>query len=99
MYQQFIHWLMEHQLKCPFKIIIQIDCPGCGAQRSIIALLQGNFKESFILYPAIFPMLLFLFYSLFSKNFKFNMPKKLNVYSYWCIGLFIAVSYVFKFLF
>ncbi len=28
--------------KCPFHSLTNLDCPGCGSQRSIHALLNGN---------------------------------------------------------
>ena len=32
--------------KCPTKIILGIDCPGCGIQRAIHAFLHGHIKEA-----------------------------------------------------
>ena len=28
--------------RCPFKLVTGLDCPGCGSQRSIHALLTGD---------------------------------------------------------
>ena len=33
-------------------------CPFCGFQRSVASLLRGDLKTSFLIYPALFPMLL-----------------------------------------
>lgn len=33
--------------KCPIKLIFNINCPSCGIQRAIHALLQGHFAEAF----------------------------------------------------
>jgi hypothetical protein len=30
--------------KCPFHYLTGLDCPGCGSQRAIYALLHGNIK-------------------------------------------------------
>lgn len=46
-----ISWLEQIELPCLFKKYFHVDCPGCGFQRSIIALLKGNFAESFLLFP------------------------------------------------
>lgn len=51
----FIQWLQHHLLTCPFKYLTGIDCPGCGFQRSLIALVQGNFHQSLALYPPTIP--------------------------------------------
>ncbi len=32
-------------------------CPGCGLQRSLIALLEGNLGESLAMFPALIPLL------------------------------------------
>ncbi len=69
-----IHWLQHHLLPCPFKHLTGIDCPGCGFQRSVIELLQGNFKQSFLLYPPAIPILLVMVYY-YITLFKVYSPK------------------------
>ncbi|MCK4853518.1 MAG: DUF2752 domain-containing protein [Bacteroidales bacterium] len=54
---KIISWLESHQGSCSFREHAGIDCPGCGLQRSIIALLQGNLVESIMLFPALLPVL------------------------------------------
>ena len=56
-------WIAEdYMLPCLTKKFLGFDCPGCGLQRSVAFLLQGDFVASFEMYPALFPMiLLFLF--------------------------------------
>lgn len=36
------HW----PLRCPFKLITGLQCPGCGNQRALHALLHGHFAEA-----------------------------------------------------
>lgn len=45
-------------LPCLNKALFGIDCPGCGAQRAFIMVLQGDFKSAFFLYPAIYSLIL-----------------------------------------
>ena len=33
------------------------SCPFCGFQRSVVALLRGDLTTSFLLYPALLPIL------------------------------------------
>ena len=40
-------------LPCAYKYFFGIDCPICGAQRSLLLLMQGNFEESFKIYPPL----------------------------------------------
>ncbi len=32
--------------KCPFKLLTGLNCPGCGIQRAVHALLHGRFAEA-----------------------------------------------------
>ncbi len=32
--------------KCPLKLVTGLQCPGCGIQRALHALLQGRFLEA-----------------------------------------------------
>lgn len=59
-------WIAEDfMLPCLTKKFLGFDCPGCGLQRSVALLLQGDFVASFKMYPALFPMIvLFLFIGL-----------------------------------
>lgn len=38
----------EHALipKCPFKLLTGLDCPGCGFQRAMHALLHGDIAQA-----------------------------------------------------
>ena len=45
-------------LPCAYKELFGIDCPTCGAQRSFTLLIEGNFPDSFFMYPPLIPILL-----------------------------------------
>jgi hypothetical protein len=60
-----IRWLEQHMLSCPSKTFFHLDCPGCGIQRSFIALLKGDIYNSLTLYPALLPILVMLGYTMF----------------------------------
>ena len=46
-------------LPCMNKQFFGIECPGCGTQRAIAFLLEGEFYEALKIYPAIYTLLLF----------------------------------------
>ncbi|MDM9630747.1 DUF2752 domain-containing protein [Robiginitalea aurantiaca] len=52
-------WMLQEKLMLPClsKQVLGIDCPGCGLQRSVAFLLKGEFAASFLMYPALLPML------------------------------------------
>jgi hypothetical protein len=40
------------------KSLFEIDCIGCGAQRSLLLLINGDFINAFYQFPAIYTSLL-----------------------------------------
>jgi hypothetical protein len=51
--------------KCPFHTLTGWECPGCGSQRTIHALLHGEFRQAFFHNPLLtlsFPYLLVIVY-------------------------------------
>lgn len=70
-YSNMVEWLQQHLLTCPSKRFLHIDCPGCGFQRSIIALLKGDIMASLQLYPAAIPVLSLVMFTMLHLKFKF----------------------------
>jgi hypothetical protein len=93
----FINWLQNHLLPCPFKYLTGIDCPGCGFQRAVIALLRGDLHQSFKLYPPAIPLLLFFAYGIADSLFKCDTPKDTVKKTLFMItGAIVLVSYGIK---
>ncbi|HRN42122.1 MAG: DUF2752 domain-containing protein [Flavobacteriales bacterium] len=96
MFEKLIFWLESHLFLCPYKTYFNIDCMGCGMQRSFIALLKGNLSESFYLYPALIPLLLMLVFLPLHLVFKFKHGANLLKYFFILnIGI-VVVSYFIK---
>jgi hypothetical protein len=92
----FFNWLQQHLIPCPFKKLTGIDCPGCGFQRSVIALLKGDLAGSIHLYPATIPILfttLFVFVAIKLNWDKRHLVKKTL---YMITGSVILASYAWK---
>ena len=92
----FVDWLEKRQLPCFYKSVFGVECPGCGMQRAIIALLRGEFVESFKLYPALIPtfaMLIFLVVHLF---YHLKNGAKILVSLFVFNVVIIIVSYLYK---
>ena len=49
--------LQDYMLPCVTKQVLGFDCPGCGLQRSIAMLLNGDIPGAFEMYPAIFTLI------------------------------------------
>jgi hypothetical protein len=92
----FIHWLEANQLSCPSKKILQIDCPGCGLQRSFIELLKGNLQSSLHIHPATIPLILFFLFAALQLKCKFKHGNKIIVYSYIFVATILTSNYIYK---
>lgn len=91
-----LHWLETHQLPCPIKYFLQVDCPGCGLQRSLVELLKGNVGNSFSLHPVTIPLLCFFAFAAVQLKFKFKKGNSIIIYSYIFIALIVVSNYIFK---
>jgi hypothetical protein len=84
-------------LPCPFKYLTGIDCPGCGFQRSVIALIQGDLHKSFLFYPPAIPLILFFAYGLADKVFKLDTKNShVKKTGYIIVATIILISYSAK---
>jgi hypothetical protein len=91
-----IGWLEQHQLPCLFKQITHFDCPGCGMQRSVMLLLNGEVLSSFKMYPALAPIILLFGFLLLHLIFRFKKGTAILKYSYiFCAGI-VLLSYIYK---
>jgi hypothetical protein len=62
----------EFMLPCLNKQLFGIDCLGCGAQRAFVLVFQGEFTAAFGMFPAIYPIILLLFFLIINLFFKFK---------------------------
>jgi len=83
-------------IPCPFKYLTSLDCPGCGFQRAVIALLQGNFVESIHLYPPTIPFLLSVLIGSFSYIFNWNKNSNWLKFIYVAAGFVMMINYGYK---
>lgn len=83
-------------LPCLSKQILNITCPGCGLQRAFILLISGDFYQSFIMYPAIY-FILILFILIILKNLfkKIKFQKSINLMAILSIST-IFINYLIK---
>ncbi len=72
---------------CTFKQITGYQCPGCGGQRAVHALLHGNFQEAFRLNALFVSSIPFVMY-FFWKN------PVLKPSAWWVIGGVIVIFWV-----
>lgn len=92
-----ISWLEDHMLPCAYKSFLGFDCPACGAQRSLLLLLKGEIKDSFLIYPPLIPVLsvclVWLVYLLKPRLVKTSFAKKI---SFFVLGI-VMINYIIQF--
>jgi Protein of unknown function (DUF2752) len=84
-------------MPCMNKSMFGIDCLGCGTQRALILITNGEFEKAFFMFPAIYTtILLFAFLGL-------NFVDKTRNYHNFIIPLallnasIMIISYFYKF--
>ena len=92
----FINWLQDHLIPCPFKALTGIDCPGCGFQRSILALIQGDIAKSIYLYPATILLLATGIFTIANARLNLDPKKYIRRTLYISTATIIAVAYAVK---
>ena len=60
----------DYMLPCLNKKYFGFECMGCGIQRSFALLIQGEFIAAFKMYPAIYPLIMFLGFVGYNSFFK-----------------------------
>ena len=71
----------EFLLPCLNKQFFGLECYGCGGQRAMLLLLDGNFAGAFNIFPAIYPLLFLLVFVLINifVKFKFDFSIKIGL--------------------
>lgn len=71
----------DYLIHCPFKYLTGLDCPGCGSQRAIHALLHGDFSKAFIFNPLLIFSIPYLAVGILFEwfSFKYRYPKIRNL--------------------
>ncbi len=85
-------------LPCLNKQLFGIECPGCGAQRSISLLFQGEVVEAFQMYPATFTIIPLLGVLLADNFFNIRYANKIIITLMVSSVVLILGNYILKFL-
>ena len=83
-------------LPCGFKQLTGYDCPGCGFQRSIASLAEGDFTSSFEFYPPLTLILTLFFLLIMHLIFNFKNGAALLKWTFICTTLSILINYILK---
>lgn len=86
----------DFMLPCLNKKLTGLDCPGCGMQRSIHLLAQGDFMGAFQMYPAIYPILALLLFLVTNIFLKLKYAHQIKFMLMLLTAGTIIVSYIIK---
>ncbi|MCD8423323.1 DUF2752 domain-containing protein [Tenacibaculum finnmarkense] len=88
--------LENYMLPCLNKKFFGIDCLGCGIQRALSFIIQGEFTAAFKIYPAIYTLLLLALVLVINFFFDVkNAQKTIRILAVINV-LIIVISYVMK---
>lgn len=83
-------------LPCLNKQVLGVECPGCGLQRSVMLLFEGDFVGAFTMYPAIYPMILLLLFLLADQFVKIKYANTISIGLMISTVAFILINFLFK---
>lgn len=86
----------EFMLPCLNKQLFGFDCIGCGAQRALLLVFKGEFSAAFTMYPAIYSLLLLLFFIVLNFFVKFKKAMLIKNGLIIATAAIMIISYYFK---
>ena len=73
-----------------------MECPGCGLQRAVLLLFDGEFQAAFFMYPAIYPMGLLLLFLLLDQFVSIKYANIISITLMITTVTFILTNFLFK---
>jgi len=89
--------IQDFLLDCPIKKNFGIDCFGCGFQRSVVLLFEGEFLASIQMYPATIPIFSLWAFLILHLLFKFKKGAKVILGLFILCTTLIVTNYIFHF--
>ena len=88
----------DYMLPCLWKKTFNIDCLGCGMQRSVALIIQGDFKAAFIMYPAIYTIIIMFVVLALHVKLKIKNGHNYLLILFIINILIIIINYINKFI-
>ena len=86
----------DYMLPCLSKQILGIECFGCGGQRAVSLLFNGEFIAAFKMYPAIYTLILLAVFFIYTFFFKIKYQEKIKITLVVLNIAIIVISYIIK---
>lgn len=85
-------------IPCLNREILGVECPGCGLQRAAALLIQGEFIAAFVMYPAIYTLILLLSFLVADSFIGFRHANKISIGLMFATVLLILTNFLLKFI-
>jgi len=86
----------EFMLPCLNKSLTGVDCFGCGGQRALLLVFKAEFTRAFLMFPAIYPILLLLAFLVLNLFVKFRYDFQIKITLIIFSGAVMLISYLIK---
>jgi len=86
----------KYMLPCLNKMIFGFDCPGCGMQRALKLLVEGDFGGAFRMYPPVYTGVAFMLSALLMLADRRRNYSKLVIALAIVNAVVILISYFYK---
>lgn len=86
----------EFLLPCLNKQVFGLDCYGCGGQRALLMVFNGEFAAAYKMFPAIYPLLFLLIFVLVNLFIKFKYDFFIKISLILITAGVILVNYAIK---
>lgn len=98
MWEKLKELFRDNMHTCFYKKNFGVECPGCGTQRALLKLLEGDIVGSFKMYPPLFFVLLTLSFFVLHLIFRFKKGGVILKYLAIFTGVFMTLNYFYKIL-
>ena len=88
----------DYMLPCFTKKIFGFDCPGCGLQRGVAFLFEGDFVAAWDMYPALFTIIPLFGLLAADQLFKIKYANKIIISLMISSVVLILTNYILKFI-
>lgn len=86
----------EFLLPCLNKQLFGMECYGCGSQRAVLLLVDGEFSAAFRMFPAIYSVLFLLIFVLFNLFYRFRNDFNIKIGLISLNAAIILIHYTIK---
>ena len=89
-----IEFFKKNMFDCFWVKTFDVECLGCGFQRSIMFLLEGDLKSSLITYPSLIPIFILILYLILHLIFKLKNGHKWILFMFIITVSIMVISYL-----